>query len=312
MHKEFNYSSFAAEAREKFGSRVQKLSIHAGFSCPNRDGSKGIGGCKYCLNEAFNPSYCQRGYSIKQQIEEGKKFHQNRYRNAKFYVAYFQTYTNTYADLETLKSMYEEALSCEGIVGIVIGTRPDCLPEEVLQYLEELSKRCYLRLEIGIESLYDKTLKRINRCHTAAETLEAYTRAAAHSLPCTAHLIIGLPGESDEEILQEATMLSSYPALDSLKLHQLQIIKNTIFEKEYQENPSDFRFYTLEEYIDLVIDFLERLSPHIKIERLAGEVPPRYIAGPYFDLRSERITERLIERMKERGAYQGRLYKPNC
>ena len=303
------YHSYAEDSKQAFGSRLQKLSVHAGFTCPNRDGSKGVGGCTYCDNAAFNPSYCRRVKGIKEQLEEGKRFHAWRYRKAACYAAYFQTYSNTYAPLEVLKSRYEEALSVEGIVGLIVSTRPDCLPDEVLRYLSDLSKQCYLRLEIGIESCYDKTLQHIRRGHDAACTLEAYRRAGEYGLNCGGHLMFGLPGESREEMVAEAALVSKYPALDSLKLHQLQIIKQTAMAQEYEANPERFKFFSLEEYADLVVDFLERLSPHIRIERLAGEVPPRFLGGPALGLRSERVAEFIVERMRRRGTWQGRLYK---
>lgn len=291
-----------------FGSRLQKLSVHAGFTCPNRDGRCGTGGCTYCDNAAFNPSYCRRVAGIREQLEEGKRFHAWRYRKASKYVAYFQTYSNTYASLEVLKARYEEALSVEGIEGLIVSTRPDCLPDETLRYLADLSRQCYLRVEIGIESCFDETLRRINRGHDLACTEDAFRRAAAYGLACGGHLMFGLPGESRADMLSQAARLSEWPALDSLKLHQLQIVKNTAMAREYAAHPEHFSFFTVDEYVGLVADFLERLSPHIRIERLAGEVPPRFLAGPAFGLRSERVTERIVARMRERGMRQGRLY----
>lgn len=302
------YRSYAEDCKRQFGSRLQKLSVHAGFTCPNRDGRCGTGGCTYCDNAAFNPSYCRRVGSIREQLEEGKRFHAWRYRKASKYVAYFQTYSNTYAPLDVLKARYEEALAVEGIEGLIISTRPDCLPDGTLRYLADLSRQCYLRVEIGIESGYDKTLQRINRGHDVACTEDAYRRAAACGLACGGHLMFGLPGESRAEMVAQAAWLSSLPALDSLKLHQLQIIKHTAMAREYAATPSHFSFFTVDEYADLVTDFLERLSPHIRIERLAGEVPPRFLAGPAFGLRSERVAERIVSRMRERNTWQGRLY----
>lgn len=306
---ELPYRSYAEDCKRQFGSRLQKLSVHAGFTCPNRDGRCATGGCTYCDNAAFNPSYCRRVGGIKEQLEEGKRFHAWRYRKASKYVAYFQTYSNTYAPLDVLKARYEEALAVEGIEGLIISTRPDCLPDETLRYLADLSRQCYLRVEIGIESCYDKTLRRINRGHDLACTVDAYRRAAAYGLACGGHLMFGLPGESRAEMVAQAAVLSEWPALDSLKLHQLQIIKHTVMAREYDAHPEDFSFFTVDEYADLVADFLERLAPHIRIERLAGEVPPRFLAGPAFGLRSERVAERIVARMRERNTWQGRLFR---
>ena len=302
------YRSYAEDCKKAFGSRLQKLSVHAGFTCPNRDGRCGVGGCTYCDNAAFNPSYCRRVGDIRTQLEEGKRFHAWRYRKASKYVAYFQTYSNTYAPLDVLKARYEEALSVEGIEGLIVSTRPDCLPDETLAYLADLSRRCYVRVEIGIESCYDATLRRINRGHDMACTRDAYRRAAAHGLVCGGHLMFGLPGESRADMVAQAALLSELPALDSLKLHQLQIIKHTAMAAEYEAHPERFSFFTVDEYVELVVDFLERLSPHIRIERLAGEVPPRFLGGPAFGLRSERVAERIVARMQARGTWQGRLY----
>lgn len=302
------YNSYSLECKKLYGSRIQKLSVDAGFTCPNRDGRKGVGGCTFCNNEAFNPSYCRRGFSISEQIEEGKKFHAWRYRKAALHVAYFQTYSNTYATIDVLKTRYEEALSVDGIIGIVIGTRPDCINKEILSYLSELSEKYYIRLEIGIESCYDNTLSRINRGHDSKCTVDAFKLASDYGLSCGSHIILGLPGESRDDMIEEAKIISTYPALDSLKLHQLQIIKNTAMEKEYALYPERFSFFSVDEYADLVVDFLENLSPDIKIERMAGEVPPRFQAGPCFNLRSEKVTEKIIEILKYRKTYQGRLF----
>jgi radical SAM protein (TIGR01212 family) len=291
-----------------YGSRVQKLSIDAGFTCPNRDGSKGSGGCTYCNNDAFNPSYCEPSKSVSEQIEEGISFHRNRYRRSDKYLAYFQAYSNTYAPLETLKNLYEEALSFPGIIGLVIGTRPDCIDDEKLHYFRELSARYYIVLEYGIESCYDKTLKRINRGHTFEEAEKAIRDTAALGINTGAHFIFGLPGESREEMLAEADIISRLP-LSTVKFHQLQIIKGTTMEREYRDKPEDFQLFTWVEYLGFFIKFLERLNPSIVVERFTGEAPPRFLAGPgWGKKRTDQIVNLVEKRLEELNTWQGRLY----
>ncbi|MEA3480009.1 MAG: TIGR01212 family radical SAM protein, partial [Bacteroidota bacterium] len=249
-NRRFNaYSNFF---KKEVGVRVQKLSIDAGFTCPNRDGTKGRGGCTYCNNDAFNPSYCDPKKPIGQQIREGMEFHEWRYRRATKYLAYFQPYSNTYAPLDELKGIYEQALQFPGIMGLVIGTRPDCIDDEKLEYFKGLSKTHYLILEYGIESCYNRTLERINRGHTFEETIAAIEKTRQAGIRTGAHMIFGLPGENREEILAEAKILSGLP-LNNIKFHQLQIIKGTQMAREYADNPDDFSFFSLEEYVDLIV-----------------------------------------------------------
>lgn len=274
------YLTLAEVMRRRFGCRVQKLSVDAGFTCPNRDGTLGHTGCIFCAGEAFVPSYCRTVGSVTRQIDEGIRFHQWRYRKATKYLAYFQSYSNTYAPLEVLKARYGEALAHPQVSGIVVGTRPDCIDEEKLDYLASLSKEHYVAVEYGIESCYDETLVRIRRGHDFACTEHAIRATAARGLHVGGHLIFGLPGESRSQMLAEADILSALP-LDSLKLHQLQILRGTELERQWREDPTLVPPpFTLEEYIDLVCEFLLRLRPTIAIERLAGEVPPRYQATP--------------------------------
>lgn len=303
------YNSYSNYFRKEFGHRVQKLSIDAGFTCPNRDGSVSIGGCTFCDNDAFNPSYCQAEKSITQQLNEGIEFHQWRYKKAMDYLAYFQPHSNTYAPLENLKKLYEEALNHDKIVGLVIGTRPDCVDEEKLDYIAELSKKHYIILEFGIESLYDKTLKRINRGHDSAQTLWAIEESVKRGIRTGGHIIFGLPSETRSEMLKEAEMLSNL-GLTSVKFHQLQIFKNTKMEEDFKENPQDYDLFSFEDYKEFIIDFLERLNPSIVIERFAGEVPPRFRANEgWGNLRNEEVVSRIEQRMRDRNTYQGRLYE---
>jgi len=305
-HRRFN--SYNEYFKKTFGQRVQKLSIDAGFTCPNRDGTVGSGGCTFCNNDAFNPSYCLPQKSIRQQIEEGKQFHAWRYRRAVDYLAYFQAFSNTFAPLEQLKKIYNEALTVDGIVGLVIGTRPDCVDDEKLDYFQELSKKHYLIIEYGIESCYDETLVNINRGHTFGQSVEAIQKTASRGIKVGAHLIFGLPGETTAQIMAEAGILSKLP-LNTLKFHQLQIVENTKMAFDYAQQPDNFVFFTLDEYIELIINFLENLNPAIVIERFAGEVPPRFLAGPGWGIiRYDQILQKIEKRLEERNTWQGRLF----
>ncbi len=304
---EHRYYPASLYYRRLFGERVQKLSIDAGFTCPNRDGKVGRGGCTYCNNDAFSPSYCSPRKSIRQQLLEGMAFHKKRYRRAERYLAYFQAYTNTYAPLDELRRKYEEALTVEGITGLVISTRPDCLEEEVLDYLSDLSKRTFVALEVGVESCYDRTLRRVNRGHGFAESVRAIRAVAARGIPVGAHLILGLPGETREEMIEEATILSALP-LHMIKLHQLQIVTGTVMARQYARDPDTFHLFSWEEYRDLVIAFLERLRPGIAVERVVGESPPRYLVTSRFGKRPDVLMQELLQRMEELDTWQGREY----
>ena len=299
------YNEYGLWLKELLGVKVQKISLNAGFTCPNRDGRVGTGGCTYCNNQTFNPDYCVTPKSITRQLEEGKHFFSRKYPDMK-YLAYFQAYTNTYDSLQNLKAKYEEALSVPDVIGLVIGTRPDCMPNDLLDYLSDLNHRTFLLVEYGIESIYDATLSRINRGHTHVQTVDAVTRTASCGIRTGAHLILGLPGESREAILAEAGILSALP-LTTLKLHQLQLIKGTRMAEEYEEKPSDFHLFTPEEYIDLVIDFIERLRPDLILERFVSQSPSSLLALPGWGLKNHEFVDRLRARMQTRNAHQGRL-----
>lgn len=302
------YNDFPTFLRKYFSYKVQKISLNAGFTCPNRDGTKGWGGCTYCNNQTFNPDYCRTEKSITTQLQEGKYFFAHKYPEMK-YLAYFQAYTNTYAELEGLKRKYEEALKVDGVVGLVIGTRPDCMPEGLLHYLEELNKHTFLMVEYGIESTCDKTLQRINRGHTYAETVEAVERTAACGILTGGHIILGLPGETRETMVEQAGILSRLP-LSTLKIHQLQLIRGTRMAHEYAEVPDDFHLFTeVDEYIDLVIDYIEHLRPDMVVERFVSQSPKELLIAPDWGLKNYEFVARLQKRMKERDAYQGKKYK---
>ncbi len=301
------YNDFSTFLRTYFDFKVQKISINAGFTCPNRDGLKGNGGCTYCNNQTFNPEYCRTEKSVEEQLKEGRMFFSRKYPEMK-YLAYFQAYTNTYSELEVLKSKYEEALSVGGVVGLVIGTRPDCMPDDLLNYLEELQKKTFILVEYGIESTNDSTLRRINRGHTYAETVDAVKRTTSRGILTGGHVILGLPGESHEQIVNQAAELSKLP-LSTLKLHQLQLIRGTKMAKEFEEHPEEFHLYEVDEYIDLVIDYVEHLRSNLVLERFVSQSPKELLIAPNWGLKNYEFTDRVKKRMSERGAYQGRLYK---
>jgi len=302
------FNAYSNYFRRQFGERVQKLSIDAGFTCPNRDGSKGRGGCTYCNNDAFNPSYCNPAKSVEQQIREGMEFHAWRYKKPGKFLAYFQPYSNTYATLEELKQIYDQALAFPEIAGLVIGTRPDCIDDDKLAYFAGLAETHYVIIEYGIESCYNKTLERINRGHTFEESKAVIELTAAAGLKTGAHLIFGLPGESRKEMMAEAGILSELP-LTNIKFHQLQVIKGTKMEKEYKTRPEDFKLFELDEYISFIVDFIERLNPDFIVERFAGEVPPRFKVDPGWGLvRNEKIVEMVEAELLRRDTYQGKHF----
>lgn len=419
------YNSFVGYYRRKYGERLQKLVLDAGFSCPNRDGTVGRGGCTYCDNAAFHPGYSTPGKPLLTQLDEGIEFQKIRYPRARHYLAYFQAYSNTYAPLERLKSLYEEVLSHPEVVGIVIGTRPDCVDEEKLDYLADLAGGRVLDgwsrilgggkssdgqsprqaqsiqrgqalrqaqepvggvsgspipaavvrqahqpaapvavvrqahqpvapvavvrqahqpvaelveapessgtpetpetseaatspllltapivvVEYGIESCDDVTLRRINRGHDFQCARKAVEMTASRGIDTCAHFILGLPGETRQMLLDQCEAISSLP-LRSVKFHQLQIVKGTPMEKEYSADPSVFYRPSLDEYLDFVIDLLERLRPDLYIERVAGEVPPRFVNDtPWGLVRNFEILRLLDKRLEERNTWQGRLYR---
>lgn len=300
------YNEFGPWLKNLLGMKVQKISINAGFTCPNRDGRVGVGGCTYCNNQTFNPEYCRTEKSVAQQLEEGKRFFSRKYPEMK-YMAYFQAYTNTYSGLDDLKRKYEDALGVDDVVGLVIGTRPDCVPNDLLDYLSELNRQVCVIVEYGIESVHDKTLERINRGHNYACVVDAVNRTSERGLITGGHVILGLPGESRDEILEGADVLSGLP-LTTLKLHQLQLIKGTRMAEEYFADPEGFHLFSAEEYVDLVIDYVERLRPDIVLERFVSQSPSSLLAIPGWGLKNFEFVEKVRRRMEERNAYQGRLY----
>ncbi|VTY11794.1 Radical SAM superfamily protein [uncultured Prevotella sp.] len=289
------YHDFGTWIRNQLPFRVQKISIDAGFTCPNRDGRIGIGGCIFCDNKSFNPSYCSHKKSVTEQLEDGKRFFAKKYPDMK-YLAYFQAYTNTYDTVDKLKQLYEEALKVEDVVGIVIGTRPDCVSSELLDYLEELNKRTFLIVEYGIESCNDDTLRYINRGHDFACTRKAVEETAKRGIYVGGHVIMGLPGEDASESLRQAPVISSLP-LTKLKIHQMQIIKGTRLAKIYKERP--FHLYTIEEYIDLITQYIGLLRSDLVLERFVTQSPPEMLIAPKWGLKNYEFTNLLNNRLRE-------------
>ena len=305
---ERRFNSYAAYFRRVFGHRMQKVTINAGFTCPNRDGKISTGGCTFCDNAAFTPSYCDARKSITQQIDEGIEFHRKRYRTAQQYLAYFQSFSNTYAPIERLRECYDEALAHPDIAGIVVGTRPDCVDEQKLDYFAELSRKKYVTIEYGVESCYDETLRRINRGHDFATARKAIEMTAERGIHCGAHFILGLPGESDEMLIEQVERINALP-LTTVKFHQLQLFRGTALAREWDEHPERFRFWTIEEYLDLFVEILRRLRPDIVVERFAGEAPPRYHHTEGWGLvRNEQLLAMLDKRLEQRGVHQGEIF----
>ena len=302
------YNSQSEYFKSKYGVRLQKLVVDAGFTCPNRDGTKGRGGCTYCDNNAFHPNYSTPDKSIGRQLDEGIEFHRGRYRRAGGYLAYFQPYSNTYAPLEKLRELYGQALAHPEVKGLVIGTRPDCVDAAKLDYLASLAKEHIVIVEYGIESCYDATLQHINRGHSWEDAVRAVEMTAGRGIATGAHFIFGLPLESREMMMAAADKINTLK-IDSVKFHQLQIIKGTKMEEEFREHPDRFETFTLEGYIDFFVDFLERLRPDLVIERFAGEVPPRFVnSTPWGLVRNAELNRMLEERLESRETFQGRMY----
>lgn len=300
------YRDFSDYLSLNFPYKVQKISVNAGFTCPNRDGTKGRGGCTYCNNQSFSPGYGTPSKTVSQQLEDGILFFSRKYPAMK-YIAYFQSYSNTYGEIENLISLYEEALSYRDVVGLIVGTRPDCMPDDLLDYFQKKSQETFVFIEYGVESTLNKTLERINRQHTWEESVEAIVKTAAKNIPVGAHLILGLPGESREEMLSHAEKLSQLP-ITSLKLHQLQIIKGTVMALEYKQNPESFHLFELQEYIDLCVSFAERLNPDIYIDRFASQSPKQLLIAPDWGVKNYELTAKIVKRFEEKGSWQGRFF----
>lgn len=293
MTERLPYRDFASWITEYFPYKVQKISIDAGFSCPNRDGTISHGGCTFCDNRTFNPSYCDGKKSVTEQLEDGKKFFSRKYPEMK-YLAYFQAFSNTYAPLYRLKSLYEEALAVDDVVGIIIGTRPDCVDDEKIAYLGELTKRTFVMVEYGVESVYDDVLQRVNRGHTFAQSREAIEKTHEAGILTGAHVILGLPGETREMMIQSAETISSLP-IDVLKIHQLQIIRGT----QMANSKEQIKTFELDEYIDLLCEYIRHLRPSLVLERFVSQSPKELLIAPKWGLKNHEFTHKLLKRLKD-------------
>lgn len=300
----FFYNDYSSWTENIFGHKVQKIAVDAGFTCPNRDGSKAHGGCIFCDNASFNPPYCSPNKTIRQQLNDGKCFFAHKGNNG-HYLAYFQAYSNTYAPLDQLKSLYEQALEVENIEGLVIATRPDCIDDEKLDYLAELNRQTHVEIEYGVESVLDRTLQLVNRQHSVECSRRALTATRQRGITTGAHVILGLPGESREDMLRQAETLSEMD-IDILKIHQLQIIRGTRLAKMYEHEP--FPLFSVEEYIPFLAEYIRRLRRDIVIERVASTSPAKQLIAPHWGLKANEIVRRLQTYMQKNGISQGDYY----
>ena len=303
---EKRYNDFPTYMRGKFSERIQKVSVDGGFTCPNRDGRKGRGGCTYCNNDTFKPEYCGNEKSVSQQIAEGVEFFSRKYHSM-LYLAYFQAYSNTYSSINKLKILYQETLENPKIIKLVISTRPDCVNEDILDYLAELAQKVYVMVEFGIESHLDKSLQTVNRGHTFSDSVRALEQTSMRGIHNCAHLMIGLPGESRSDWLEQARVISKLP-VKNLKLHQLQIHKKTVMERQYLKDPGAFNLLTIEEYTELVVDYLELLNPSIIVERFVSQAPPEFVVAPSWGLKNFEFIAKVEKRLTERNTWQGKKF----
>ena len=299
---EKRYNDYGSWLRKRFPFRVQKLMVDAGFSCPNRDGTKGSGGCVFCDNNAFSPTYCDRSKSIRQQLADGKAFFGRKYSSMK-YLAYFQAYSNTYADVEKLRERYEEALEEDDVVGLIVGTRPDCVNPDILDYLQQLNRQVFVLVEYGVESTNDHTLRAIHRGHDFSCSRRAIEETATRGILTGAHVILGLPGEDENEILRQANVISSLP-LHVLKIHHLQVLRGTPLARMYEAEP--FPLYSAESYIPLLAEYISRLREDLLLERFVNVSPPRMVVHPRWGMKGWEFTKRLDEYMVTHDLWQGK------
>ena len=290
------YKEFGTWLQAELGCKAQKLSVDAGLTCPNRDGTLGRGGCTFCDNRTFNPAYCRQGGSITDQLEAGKRFFSRKYPTMK-YLAYFQSYSNSYGTLSHLKELYEEALRVPDVVGLVIGTRPDCMPDALLEYLEELNRRTFLLVEYGVESANEETLVRVNRGHTFAQARECIIRTAQRGIRVGVHMILGFPWETRSELIRQAQLIASLP-ITTLKLHQLQVIRGTQLAREYELHP--WPLPTAEEYVDLVLEYISHLPSSLVLERFVSQSPPEYVIAPRWGLKNHEFSALVKKAIQKR------------
>ena len=296
------YSAFGQYMKDLYREPVYKVNVDAGFTCPNRDGSVATGGCIYCNNDSFRPTVCTSSASLREQIEKGIPYLRSRYGAEKF-VVYFQPYTNTYAPVDVLERLYRDALDNPGVVGIAVGTRPDCVDEEKIALLEALARDSFVLVEYGLQSVHDKTLEFINRGHDYARFKSAVALTAGRGIHIGAHIILGFPTETREQMLGMADELSRLP-IEFLKIHQLQVVKDTALADLYAEKP--FAVFEYHEYIEMLADFLERLSRHIVLQRLFAAAPDEILITPVWSKTRSELLRDLDAFMEQRGSFQGK------
>jgi hypothetical protein len=306
IHPELRINSYGHYLRQRFGCRVSKVNVDAGFTCPNRDGSKGTGGCIYCNNVSFSPRDTLAEISLEDQLASGMTYHRTRLKSEKF-IVYFQKYTNTYASLEHLADLYQRALAVPDVLGISVGTRPDCLTDEVLELLANIAKRHYVCLELGLQSADNAILKQINRGHSLEDFLNTVERASGRGFDLCAHLIHGFPGEQPQEFLKSADLVNSLSGITSVKLHQLHAVEGTELAAMYRRG--EFDPITLEQYVTTAADFLERLAPRISVQRLYGSSPIEIRVAPQWGLKNNQMWSAVLNELKRRDSLQGSKMK---
>ena len=299
----YRFFPFSEYLKEQFPYKVHKIPLHAGFTCPNRDGRVGVGGCTYCINESFSPNVRETQLTIREQIERGKAFHRKRCGAEKF-IAYFQSFTNTYADVETLRSCYEEALTDKDVIGISIGTRPDCVTDDILSLIDSYTKKCHVWIEYGLQSIHDETLKRINRGHDSKMFLDAINRTKKTCIRICVHVILGLPGETREDMMETADAVAGL-GIQGVKLHHLYVAKNTALAEEYFKG--GIQTLDMNAYIRLAADFLERIPPNITVQRFVGDTHGNFLISPIWKASKAEITAGITRELERRGTYQGAL-----
>ena len=295
------YFSYNEYLKKTFSEKVYKIPLDIGFTCPNRDGNLGYGGCVYCENKSFSPNSHGPARTVSEQIAEGIQIYKTR-RKAQKFIAYFQAYTNTYGEVEHLRNLYAEALSFPDVVGLSIGTRPDCVPEDVLNLLEEYHRRTHLWVEYGLETIHDGILDWMGRGHGFAQFQDAMIRTQRRNLRVCVHVILGFPGETHQMMMETAETLAT-TGINALKVHHLYIAKKTLLEKLYHEGR--IPVMDLETYIPLVCDFLERIPEDVTIQRVMGEIEGEYMVAPNWGFRKQDILKAIEAEFEKRGSRQG-------
>lgn len=299
---DLGYYPFSAYLRSRYGCKVHKVSIHAGFTCPNRDGRAGVGGCAYCVNESFSPQAGKPVRPVREQMADGIEYMRRRYHARKFF-AYFQAFSNTYAEVPLLRRLYDEALEFPDVVGLSIGTRPDCVPDDVLDLVQEYTARAEVWLEYGLQSAHDSTLKRINRGHDFACFKDAVARTLPRGIRVCAHVILGLPGEGREDMLATAGALAPL-GVHGVKLHHLYIARQSALERDYLAG--QIKLFTAEEYVPVACDFLERIPADVTVQRLVGDMTSAgVLLAPSWPQTKTDVLRMITEEFRRRGSAQG-------